>query len=83
MGVQNEVEAQKHSWNVKKVGQWGRGLDGEGSWEKIARSGKVEQSRTPITLAVSAGLAYTARPSLSSSFALAVEVSPGRPREIS
>lgn len=25
VGVQNEVEAQKHSWNVKKVGQWGEG----------------------------------------------------------
>lgn len=45
VGVQNEVEAQKHSWNVKKVGPWGRGLDGEGRWEKIARSGKVEQGR--------------------------------------
>lgn len=43
VGVQNEVEAQKHSWNVKKVGQWRRGLDGEGRWEKIARSRKVEQ----------------------------------------
>lgn len=43
MGVQNEVEAQQHSWNVKKVGPWGRGLDGEGRRDKIARSGKVEQ----------------------------------------
>lgn len=45
VGVQNEVEAQQHSWNVKKVGPWGRGLDGEGRRDKIARSGKVEQGR--------------------------------------
>lgn len=59
----------------------------EGSkWRReVGENSKEWEGRTksePVTLAVRAGLAYTARPSLSSSFALAVEVSPGRPREI-